>query len=275
MTEKVRRVEERSYWMGPAEWLGVSTLSVAALAFLVAALTLLNQMASFRRPLPAVDLLHGERLMDAIVPGQQNAEPLIGTTLVFRVANRGHETMFNPTVHDWTPNSALIESEQHLAKMPKSLSPGESCEVVIDYSLTNEHERLVGIVWEEASLFGRMPRTMGLRFRSRPNFPVKVKWVSSISPAERWKRVGPFRKKGWKRKGSVWSGWNPVWSGPKEPHEGAVWTSSSEDITMDLFDRYRLVRPQPDQKSIVAGRGDITSERFVRYQERGKLLPKD
>ena len=103
--------------------------------------------------------------------------------------------MLHPMVYDWTEGLILTSMSKRKPRVPNVLGAGESVEFVTNYSLANDNDRVIGISWEEASLFRRKPATMGVKYRLSDD----VKGLWNAPPVERWKRTGPFAIRGWQR----------------------------------------------------------------------------
>lgn len=171
------------------EWHDLTALFVSFVALIVSGIAAANQLASHKRPLPSIEILHSDHLAKTWIAETDTHEDVVARAMLIIIANRGHQTLFHPTVYDWTPSSVLFGDYEVSFSMPSKLEPGEVVEVVVSHSLANQSMRTFGVVWEEASLLGRNPVQMGIRL----SCDAAGMWTGA--PKEHWKRVGPFRKK--------------------------------------------------------------------------------
>lgn len=267
--EGTQKIDDRSYWMGPAEWLGAASLFVALVALIVAGIAAASQLASLKRPLPSVDLLAIQHIDDGIGAHAGTTEQMFVAGLVIRVTNRGHEPMLHPKIYDWTEGLVLtsVSRVQHL--MPSVLGAGESVELVTNYSLANYNDRVIGIVWEEASLFRREPVTMGVRYR----LPIAYPGWWGAKPTERWKRTGLGMVKGWKNvesTGLLGKKQRPTMAALSN---GASWVSTQEQAGMDIYKRLSVVLGVVDGVEQIQGRPELSPAEIARMRKLGRSLP--
>lgn len=255
--------------MGP-EWSDLPALIVSFVALIVAGISAANQLASNKRPLPDVDLLTCEHLAYAALPGEDVSDEMVVAGLWVSITNRGHEPMLHPQVYDWTVGKRIVDFDSFEHFMPAALDSGESIDVVFSYSLANDNERVVGIAWEEASLFGREPSIMGVRYRISP----RTRSELSATPRERWKRVGPFRKKGWQESGHAWSLWQPTFEGQKDPGDGSRQRIGRNTKLSDTVSNLEMVLgTEFVGEKVVQGREELTTEQIEQLREKGEELP--
>lgn len=259
--------------MGPAEWLGAASLAVALAALVVAGIAAANQLASLKRPLPTVDLMSIEHLDYGISKYAGSKEEMFVAGLMIRVTNRGHEPMLHPMVYDWTEGLVLTSLSKRKNAMPSVLGAGQNVQLVTNYSVANDNDRIIGVVWQEASLFRRKPITMGVRYRLSNALPGQ--W--NAPPVERWTRTGPFKVKGWQKtafEGPWWKGWQLQFSKQKPMSHLASWGSIQDQAALDIYDKLNVVASGPgvfEQK--ILGRPDLTPEEIERMHELGEDLP--
>ncbi|MGY4844541.1 hypothetical protein ACW9PK_07235 [Kocuria sp. MNB10] len=134
------------------EWHDLTALFVSFVALIVSGIAAANQLASHKRPLPSIEVLHSDHLAKTWIAETDTHEDVVARAMLIIIANRGHQTMFHPTVYDWTPSSVLFGDYEVSFSMPSKLEPGEVVEVVVSHSLANQSMRTFGVVWEEASL---------------------------------------------------------------------------------------------------------------------------
>lgn len=256
--------------MSSAEWLGVTTLAVAGMAFLVASLALLNQLASLKRPLPSVDLFSVERIAEVPPVGGAVMQETLVAALIIRVTNRGHEPMINPRVYDYTPGFVVLDTSSVAYSMPYEMNRGQTVEMVTSYSLANDHDRVISVVWEEAALFRRTAKTMGVRFHES----AQKDFAWDVTPSEQWKRIGPFGKKGWQCMGRPWSKWRPIWGTSTDPGDGNVWMNTHDYTDLGLFEEKRVLT-QSFTFGEHIGQDAVIPDHVHRLRMRGEQLPKD
>ncbi len=256
--------------MGPAEWLGAASLAVALLAFLVAGIAAANQLASHKRPLLSVDIFSLERVAEVAPSGEGIMLDTVVSALIITVTNRGHEPMLNPRVYDSTPGYLVFERSNHTYSMPYEMQRGESVEMVTSYSLANDYDRVISVVWEEPALFKRTSETIGVRFYESAQKDLAF----DVTPTEYWKRVGPFGKKGWQRPGRPWSIWRPVWGTSPDPGHGHRWSNTYAYEDSDIFREERFLTKSLTGSDMVGGKVQ-RREAFAEMRTRGELLPKD
>lgn len=266
--------------MNIPEWHDLTALAVSLVALIVAGIAATNQLASLKRPLPSVDFMYGERLTVNLGPNFDKRETVVAATVIVRITNRGHETMYHPTLYDWTPHSTHFE-DPSLKPLPSALGPSEIVARPINYTLANRHERIIGLVWEEASLFGRTPKTMGIRFRHGAKSMGNLMVTFTGPPTEEWKRIGPFRKKGWQKRGHAWSWWRPDFSRSRGLWRlGPEWSSSSvstfgHNYTASTAKDFELLATSRTGERHIVGRTDITPEQIAEYRAAGEAVPGD
>lgn len=256
--------------MGPAEWLGVLTLVVAAFAFGVASLTLINQMAALKRPLTSVDFHSLERVAKVPPPGGAIMIDTVVWGLLIKVTNRGHEPMLNPRVYDSTPGYVIFEESNRAYSMPYEMKRGETVEMVTSYSLANDYDRVISVVWEEPALFRRTAVTIGVRFE----VSAKKDIAFDVEPTAYWERIGPFGKKGWKRPGGFWSNWRPVRGTSTDPGNGNIWSNTYEHPDADIFRTKRFLVSNFSGEDMV-GDKVVSSETLAQLRQRGEQVPKE
>ncbi|WP_144836010.1 hypothetical protein [Kocuria rosea] len=245
--------------MNVPEWHDLTALAVALVALIIAGIAAANQLASHKRPLPSIEVMHSDHLAKAWIPEENTREYVVARAMLLIIANRGHQTLFHPTVYDWTPSTVAFDEHEVSFSLPSKLEPGEVVEVVISHSLANQNIRTFGIVWEEASLFGRNPVQMGFRLRCKAS----GMWTGERE--EHWKRVGPFRRKGWQRAGSIWSLWRPTLSSARTPSEGSMRAFTYKQLSYETVKKHKLL--------VASGGAEMAPEELARAQELGEALP--
>lgn len=257
--------------MGVPEWHDLAALVTSLAAFLVAWMALRNQLASLKRPLPSVDFSSQERIAKTPIPGEAVMEDTVVSTLIIRVTNRGHDPMLNPRVYDTTPGYFVYENPSVAYSMPYELHRGQSVEMVTSYSLANDYDRVIAVVWDEAALFRREPQTRGFRFYV--DAARHFEW--NVTPEERWTRVGPFGRKGWQRRGRHWSLWRPVTGTYTDPGEGRVWMNTHKHKDFGIYEQERILVKSLIGWDDVIGDQVVDSDVLASMRARGELLPKD
>ncbi|MFF0904018.1 UNVERIFIED_CONTAM: hypothetical protein RF653_10120 [Kocuria sp. CPCC 205316] len=155
--------------------------------------------------------------------------------------------------------------------MPYELNRGQSVEMVTSYSLANDYDRIIAVVWEEAALFRREPQTRGLRF----HVAAARHFTWDVTPDARWTRIGPFGKKGWQRKGRSWDLWRLVTGTSTNPGEGSVWMNTHRHEDFGVYKQERiLVKSMIGWEDVIGG-SVVDPGALARLRSRGELLPKD
>lgn len=253
--------------MEPAEWLGAASLIVALVALVVAGVAAANQLASLKCPLPFIDLLSIQHVDDGIGTHAGSKEQMIVSGLVIRVINRGHGPMLHPKVYDWTEGLVLTSVSRVQYPMPSVLGAGESVEMVTNYSLANHNDRVIGIVWEEASLFHRKPVTRGVRHR----LPIYLPGSYGAKPSERWKCIGPG--KGWKKTEPTGLLGKKQRTMMAALSDGASWISTQEQAGMEIYKRLHVVTGVIDGAEQIQGRPELSPAEIMKMRRLGNSLP--
>lgn len=252
--------------MGSAEWLGAASLVVALVALIVAGIAAANQIASLKKPLPTVRFTRAARRLTVNSLVQTERKNVLALTLVIMIRNEGHETMLHPRIYDWT-SGRIVDEYRAENPMPSILGAGQNVDVTTNYKLRNHNDRIIGVVWEEVSLFRRKPITKGIRF----HLPALGELGSWPTPAEYWKRVGPFAKKGWQQKGGPLSLWQPVFTGSQNPGSGHRWSNFRMGMNMEIARKHQLFSRNLANENFI-GQEPISSYELERLREEGLSL---
>lgn len=251
--------------------IAISSLILSGIALIFAAVAAINQLTSTKRPILDVMFSNQKRVVLADPTGTGGLEKVIASSLLVRITNRGHDPMLNPRVIDTTEGHHISRMDTQDYSMPHEIENNRPVEVATCYSLANDYDREISIIWEEFALFHRNPKTRGLRYVVDAEAGLKMR----EAPIKEWRRGRIFGSADWRQSRRRGSFYFLTAEQAERLNKGARWKAVAPIAETDVHDRaqiivYSLIGFEPMVNGEI-----IEKNQYEHWLAQGKKLPRD